>query len=76
MDETVDEEKMRYGQLVDMLNALRSKGLISAQQRRDLDRRWRAEPELRDLILEDLERIMENHAERLIARDSHPESNV
>ena len=66
MVEVGDEEKLKYGQFVDLLNAIRSKDLISAKERRDLDKRWRSEPELRDLILEDLERIMEQHAERKI----------
>lgn len=65
----MEEERVKYGQFVDLLNALRGEDLISAQRRRDLDRRWRAEPGLRDQILEDLERIMEEHAERLMSKD-------
>ena len=73
MVEVGDEEKLKYGQFVDLLNAIRGKDLISAQERRDLDKRWRSDPVLRDIILEDLERIMEQHAERII-KDNEPPS--
>lgn len=63
----VDSEKFKYRQFVELLNTLRSKALVSAQQRREFDRRWRAEPELRDLVLEELERINDEHAERRIS---------
>jgi len=76
MVEIGDKERVKYGQFVDMLNALRGEDLISAQQRREFDRRWRAEPGLRDLIIEDLERIMEQHSERLMSKDRPPESPV
>ncbi|MDH5200982.1 MAG: hypothetical protein OEW93_08855 [Candidatus Bathyarchaeota archaeon] len=76
MVESGDKERVKYGQFVDMLNALRGEDLISAQQRREFDRRWRAEKELRDQILEDLERIMERHSEYLMSKDHPPESPV
>ena len=63
----VENEKFKYRQFVEMLNTLRSKALVSAQQRREFDRRWRAEPELRDLVFEELERINDEHAERRIS---------
>jgi len=63
----VDSEKFKYRQFVELLNTLRNKALVSAQQRREFDRRWRAEPELRDLVLEELERINDEHAERRIS---------
>lgn len=76
MVEIGDKERVKYGQFVDMLNALRGEDLISAQQRREFDKRWRAEPVLRDQILEDLERIMERHSERLMSKDHPSESPV
>lgn len=76
MVEIGDKERVKYGQFVDMLNALRGEDLISAQQRREIDRRWRAEPGLRDQILEDLERIMEQHSESLMSKDHQPTSKV
>lgn len=76
MVEIGDKERVKYGQFVDMLNALRGEDLISAQQRREIDRRWRAEPGLRDQILEDLERIMEQHSESLMSKDHQSESKV
>ena len=76
MVEVEDNEKLKYGQFVELLNTVRSKSLVSAQQRRDFDRRWRAEPELRDLVLEDLERIIEKYSERLISKDHNPASLV
>ncbi len=76
MVEIGDRERVKYGQFVDMLNALRGEDLISAQERREFDRRWRAEPGLRDQIIEDLERILEQHSERLMSKDRPSESPV
>lgn len=59
-----DSARFKYRQFVELLNTLRSKALVSAQQRREFDRRWRDEPGLRDLVLEELERINEEHTER------------
>ena len=61
-----NDEKLRYGQFVGLLNVIRSRGLMSAEQRREYDKRWRDVPENRDLVLQELERIMEEHSERLI----------
>jgi hypothetical protein len=44
MDSVQDEHKVKYGQFVELLNTIRSEGLISAKKRRELDKRWRAEP--------------------------------
>lgn len=66
MVDTDDDERVSYGQFVGMLNVIRSRGLVSAEQRRDYDRRWRDQPEHRDLILEELERIMEEYSEKQI----------
>lgn len=61
-----NDEKLTYSQFVGLLNVIRSKDLLSAEGRREYDKRWRDHPEQRDLILEDLERINEEHSERLI----------
>jgi hypothetical protein len=63
----VDSEKYKYRQFVELLNTLRRKALVSAQQRREFDKRWRAEPELRDLVYEELERINDEYTERCIS---------
>ena len=67
MDSIQDDHRIKYGQFVELLNTIRSEGLISAEKRRELDKRWRAEPVNRDLVLEEMERIMEAHSEKLIA---------
>lgn len=69
MDSIQDDHRVRYGQLVEMLNTIRSEGLISAEKRRELDKRWRAEPVNRDIVLEEIERLMETHSERLISKE-------
>ena len=66
MVEIQDDEKLKYGQFVELLNTIRGKGLVSAERRRELDKRWSVEQENRDLILEEIERIMEEHSRRLI----------
>ena len=67
MVEIIDEEKLKYGQFVELLNSIRGEGLVSAERRRELDKRWVVEQENRDLILEEIERIMEEHSRRLMA---------
>lgn len=69
MENAQDDKKFKYGQFVELLNTIRSEGLISAEKRRALDKRWRAEPVNRDIVLEEMERIMEAHSERLIAKE-------
>lgn len=69
MENAQDDKKFKYGQFVELLNTIRSEGLISAEKRRELDKRWRAEPVNRDIVLEEMERIMEAHSERLIAKE-------
>jgi hypothetical protein len=69
MDTIQDDHRVRYGQFVELLNTIRSEDLISAKKRRELDKRWRAEPGNRDIVLEEIERIMEAHSERLIAKE-------
>lgn len=66
MVEIENEEKLKYSQLVEFLNVIRSRELISAKQRREYDKRWREHPEHRELILEELERLMEEHSEQII----------
>ncbi len=68
MDSTQDDERMKYGQFVELLNTIRSKGLVSAEKRRDLDKRWRGEPVNRDIVLEEIERIIEAHSEQQISQ--------
>jgi hypothetical protein len=67
LDSIQDDHRIKYGQFVELLNTIRSEGLISAEKRRELDKRWRAEPVNRDIVLEEMERIMEAHSEKLIA---------
>jgi hypothetical protein len=69
MDSIQDDERMKYGQFVELLNTVRSKGLVTAEKRRELDRRWRAEPFNRDIVLEEIERIMEALSEQQISQD-------
>lgn len=68
-DEDIDHEKLRYRQFVELINTLRSLKLVSAQYRRELDRRWRKEPEKRILILEELDRLNDEHIQRRILRE-------
>ncbi len=68
MDSIQDDERMKYGQFVELLNTIRSKGLVSAEKRRDLDKRWRGEPVNRDIVLEEIERIIEAHSEQQITQ--------
>ncbi len=68
MDSTQDDERMKYGQFVELLNTIRSKGLVSAEKRRNLDKRWRGEPVNRDIVLEEIERIIDAHSEQQITQ--------
>jgi len=67
MDSIQDDERLKYGQFVELLNTVRSEGLITAEKRRDLDKRWRAEPSNRDIVLDEIARIMESHSEQQIS---------
>jgi hypothetical protein len=58
---------MKYGQFVELLNTVRSEGLVTAEQRRTLDKRWRADPTNRDLVLDEIARLMEAHSEQQIS---------
>lgn len=69
MAEIIDDERLKFGQFVELLNVIRSRGLISAEQWRELDKRWRTEPWNRDLILEELERMMEEYSENLLSKN-------
>jgi len=66
MADVPDDERLKYGQFVELLNTIRSKGLISAERRRELAKRWSVKQENRDLNLEEIERIMEEHSRQLI----------
>jgi hypothetical protein len=67
MDSIQDDERLKYGQFVELLNTVRSEGLVSAEKRRALDKRWRAEPANRDIVLDEIARIMESHSEQQIS---------
>ena len=69
MESVQDDHRIKYGQFVELLNTIRSEGLISAEKRRELDKRWRSELVNRDIVLEEIERIMETHSEKLIAEE-------
>ena len=68
MDTIEDDQRLKYGQFVELLNTLRGKGLVSAEKRRNLDKRWRGEPVNRDIILEEIERLIEAHSEQQITQ--------
>ena len=69
MDGIQDDKRLKYGQFVELLNTIRSEGLVSAEKRRELDKRWRAEPVNRDIVLDEIARIMETHSEQLISEE-------
>ncbi len=69
MDSIQDDERLKYGQFVELLNTVRSKGLVSAEKRRELDKRWRGEPVNRDIVLDEIARIMETHSEQQISQE-------
>ena len=66
MVDVSDDARLKYGQFVELLNTIKNKGLVSAERRRELEKRWRTDQKNRDLVLEEIERIMENHSETLI----------
>ena len=66
MVDVSDDARLKYGQFVELLNTIKSKGLVSAERRREFEKRWRTEQKNRDLVLEEIERIIENHSETLI----------
>ena len=66
MVDVSDDTRMKYRQFIELLNTIKSKGLVSAERRRELDKRWRTDQKNRDLVLEEIERIMENHSETLM----------
>ena len=66
MVDVSDDARLKYGQFVELLNTIKSNGLVSAERRRELEKRWRTDQKNRDLVLEEIERIMENHSETLI----------
>lgn len=69
MSDVKDDGRLKYGQFVELLNVIRRRGLISAERWRELDERWVAEPWNRDLILEELERIIEEYGENRFAKN-------
>ena len=66
MGDVTDDTRIKYGQFIEILNTIKSKGLVSAERRRELDKRWRTDQKNRDLVLKEIERIIENHSETLI----------
>ncbi len=66
MVDVSDDTRTKYGQFIELLNTIKSKGLVSAERRRELDKRWRTDQKNRDLVLEEIAGIMENHSETLI----------
>ena len=66
MVDVSDDARLKYGQFVELLNTIKNKGLVSAKRRRELEKRWRTDQKNRDMVLEEIERIMENHSETLI----------
>jgi len=66
MVDVSDDTRLKYGQFIELLNTIKSKGLVSAERRRELDKRWRTDQKNRDLVLEEIAGIMENHGETLM----------
>jgi len=66
MVDVSDDTRLKYGQFIELLNTIKSKGLVSAERRRELDKRWRTDQKNRDLVLEEIAGIMENHSETLM----------
>ena len=65
-----EDERLHYRQFVELLNTIRSKGLISAKDRREFDKRWWSEQWNRDLLLEEIERLITKHSELLIQKNT------
>ena len=66
MVDVSDDTRRKYGQFIELLNTIKSKGLVSAERRRELDKRWRTDQKNRDIVLEEIAGIMENHSETLM----------
>ena len=66
MVDVSDDTRMKYRQFIELLNTIKSKGLVSAERRRELDKRWRTDQKNRDLVLEEIAGIMENHSETIM----------
>lgn len=66
MVDVSDDTRLKYGQFIELLNTIKSKGLVTAERRRELDKRWRIDQKNRDLVLEEIAGIMENHGETLM----------
>ena len=66
MVDVSDDTRMKYGQFIELLNTIKSKGLVSAERRRELDKRWRTDQKNRDLVLEEIAGIMESHSETIM----------
>jgi len=54
-----DQEKKKYHDFVVLLNKTRSLGYITAKERRDLDKKWNEDPDLRNEIETDLTKFHE-----------------
>jgi hypothetical protein len=72
MSEIENDEKLKYGQFVELLNTMRGKDLITARMRREYDRKWRDDPDHRYFILEELELLMNEHTEKLMSENESP----
>ncbi len=66
MVDVSDDTRLNYGQFIELLNTIKRKGLVSAERRRELDKRWRTDQKNRDQVLEEIAGIMENHSETLM----------
>lgn len=53
-----DRERNQYSEYVGLLNLARSKGLISPEERRELDRLWRTSEEEKDNLINEIKRII------------------
>ena len=51
-----DQEKKKYRYFVSLLNSVRTQGFISAEERREFDKKWRDEPDSRNEIESDLKK--------------------
>ena len=56
-----NDGRVVYRQFVDILHALREKGILSAKERRDLDKNWRKVPDNRIKILQKLDILSEQY---------------
>jgi hypothetical protein len=53
-----DRERNQYSEYVSLLNLARSKGLISPEERRELDRLWRTREEDQDNLINEIKKII------------------